>query len=147
MHVILQAEHERVQSQLFELKEQKEAASNVVMSAAELAAEEQETLGLRVRSQPLCLPAPSPALMESDIARMARQKGLECILTINMHVAVSVCNPLTSVCVWTPGLWSWRGVCWKSALLFSWPDPRIVAARQQLLRTPSHRGPPMPYGL
>ncbi|KAK9906857.1 hypothetical protein WJX75_009234 [Coccomyxa subellipsoidea] len=46
----LQAEHERVQSQLFELREQREAASNVVMSAAELAAEEQETLGLRVRS-------------------------------------------------------------------------------------------------
>ena len=53
MHVMLQAEHERVQSQLFELREQKEAASNVVMSAAELAAEEQETLGLHVRSQPL----------------------------------------------------------------------------------------------
>ncbi|BDA46198.1 probable protein CASP [Coccomyxa sp. Obi] len=46
----LQAEHERAQSQLFDLREQKEAASNVVASAADLAAEEHEALGLRVRS-------------------------------------------------------------------------------------------------
>lgn len=47
--MLLQAEHERAQSQLFDLREQKEAASNVVASAADLAAEEHEALGLRVR--------------------------------------------------------------------------------------------------
>lgn len=45
----MQAEHERVQSQLFELREQKEMARSAISSAADLASEEQEALGLHVR--------------------------------------------------------------------------------------------------
>ncbi len=50
---MLQAEHERAQSHLFELREHKDAASNVVASAADLASEEHEALRLRVRQDAL----------------------------------------------------------------------------------------------